>query len=238
MSRIVVSYSPASPRHPASFSRVLRELADGAAAAAGEAGLDLAWVDATAPGARAGDLVAEADGVIVLGGADVDPAHYGEAPAGARVEMADAAADAFELDLVRAAIAADAPLLTICRGTQLLNVALGGTLVQDLPLGIHRDPTPDAPMLTHQVSVLAGTRLAGVLGAGTRDVRSGHHQAVDRLGEGLVVSATAPDGIVEAVELPGDAWVVGVQWHPEEAAADPGALRALLSDFARAAAGR
>ena len=90
-------------------------------------------------------------------------------------------------------------------------------------------------MMTHDVEVRADTRLAGVLGAGAHGVRSSHHQAIDRVAEGLVVSATAPDGVVEAVELPGDAWVVGVQWHPEDVHADPTPLRALLDDFALAA---
>ena len=233
---VVVSYSSATPRHAEDFARELRELADIAGAAAREAGLDVTWVNAAAPDAAAADLVSRAAGVIVLGGADVDPAMYGESPAGTWTESTDAAADAFEIELIRAAIDGSLPLFAICRGTQLLNVALGGSLVQDLGAGIHRDPDPDVPMVTHDVGVRAGTRLASILGAGAHGIRSGHHQAVDRLADGLVVSATAPDGVVEAIELPGDAWVVGVQWHPEDAGADPVPLRALLAAFAAAAA--
>ena len=233
---VVVSYASATPRHDDVFERTLRTLADSAGRALAEAGFAARWVNAAAPDTPASDLLAHARGVVILGGADVDPVHYGAVPEGAHMDAADAAADAFELALIRGAITAGTPLLTICRGTQLLNVALGGTLVQDLGAGIHRDPRPGAPMLTHTVEVASGTRLADVLGAGTHEIRSGHHQAVDVLGAGLVVSATAPDGVIEAVELPGtDAWVVGVQWHPEEAAADPAHLRALLADFARAA---
>ncbi|MFH8249685.1 gamma-glutamyl-gamma-aminobutyrate hydrolase family protein [Microbacterium sp. B2969] len=233
---VVVTYSSSTPRHDAQFARELRELADIAGDAAREAGLDVRWVNAAAPDASAHALVSSSRGVIVLGGADVDPAGYSAQPAGTWMDSADAAADAFEGALMRAAIDAGTPVFAICRGAQLLNVALGGTLVQDLGSGMHRDEDPDVLMLTHPVDVAAGTRLAGILGAGAHDIRSGHHQAIDRLGEGLVVSATAPDGIVEAVELAGDAWAVGVQWHPEDAGADPAALRALLDDFARAAA--
>lgn len=229
---VVVSYSSSTPRHDADFARKLSELAAVAGAAAEAAGLGLRWINAADPDAAAAELVAAASGVIVLGGADVDPRSYGAEPAGAWMNSSDAAADAFEGDLVRGALDRGIPLFTICRGTQLLNVVLGGTLVQDLGEGIHRMPV--SPMVTHDVLVRGDTRLAGILGVGARAIRSGHHQAVDRLGDGLVVSAVAPDGVVEAVELPGDAWVVGVQWHPEDAAADPAALRALLGDFARA----
>lgn len=236
MTPVVVSYSSSTPRHDERFARELRQLADVAGAAARDAGLDVRWVNAAEPEAAAADLVAEARGVIVLGGADVDPARYGAQPDGTWMASTDAAADEFETSLMRVAIDAGRPLFAICRGAQLLNVALGGTLVQHLGDGIHRGPGPDAPMVTHDVEVRAGTRLAGILGAGEHRIRSGHHQAVDELGAGLVVSAVAPDGVVEAVELPGDAWVVAVQWHPEDPHAEPAALRALLDDFRRAAA--
>lgn len=235
---VVVSYSSATPRHDASFARELRALADVAAAAAHDAGLTVRWVNAAEPHDTAADLVAAAGGLIVLGGADVDPAGYGAVPAGTWMESSDAAADAFEGELMREALQRGMPLFTICRGTQLLNVVRGGTLVQDLGDGMHRDPDPAVSMVPHAVEVHAGTRLAAILGAGVHVIRSGHHQAVDRLGDGLVVSATAPDGVVEAIELPGDAWVVGVQWHPEDPGADPEALRRLLDDFTRAAAAR
>jgi putative glutamine amidotransferase len=233
---VVVSYSSDTPRHDAGFARELRELADHAGAAAAEAGLELTWVNAAAPSAPAADLVARAAGVIVLGGADVDPAMYGAVADGTHVESMDAAADVFEGDLMRAAIDAGTPVFAICRGAQLLNVALGGSLVQDLGHGMH--VLPDVMMVDHAVEVRPGTRLAGIIGPGRHDIRSGHHQAVDRVGQGLVVTATAPDGCVEAVELEGDAWVVGVQWHPEDVGADPAQLRALLADFARAATER
>ncbi|MEU1970054.1 gamma-glutamyl-gamma-aminobutyrate hydrolase family protein [Microbacterium sp. NPDC019599] len=235
MTPVVVSYSSSTPLHDAQFAQELRDLADVAGAAARDAGLEVRWVNAAAPDASPDDLVASSGGVIVLGGADVDPTGYGAAVAGAWMDSADAAADAFEAALMRAAIEASTPLLAICRGAQLLNVALGGTLVQDLGIGIHRDPDSAVLMVTHSVEVAAGTRLAAVVGAGPHDIRSGHHQAIHELGDGLVVSATAPDGVIEAVELAGDGWVVGVQWHPEDPTADSAHLAALLGDFAGAA---
>lgn len=253
----LVSYSSASPRHSERFARTLRGLAEGAARAAGEVGLDVAWVNASEgfadAEAEASARVDAASGVIVLGGADVDPALYGEQPDGAHLDSADAGADWFEAALIRQAIAQGKPVFAICRGAQVLNVALGGTLVQDLGTGVHTRPEPEgaepesaepesaepeipAPgMLEHEVSVAPGSRLAQIVGAGVHTVRSSHHQAVDQPGDGLVVTARAADGVVEAVELPG-AWVIGVQWHPEDAGADPAMLRALLADFARAAA--
>lgn len=232
---VVVSYVSDTSRHDERFTRVLRELATVAGTAAREAGLDVTWVNAAAPSASVSSLLADAAGVVVLGGADVDPAMYGQVPDGTNVDSMDAAADEFEGALMADAIARGMALFTVCRGTQLLNVVRGGTLVQDLASELHRNPVVGGPMVEHDVLVHADTRLAGILGAGVHGIRSGHHQAIDRLGDGLVVSAVAPDGVIEAVELPGDAWVVGVQWHPEETSADPAALRALLADFARAA---
>ncbi|MDZ8160750.1 gamma-glutamyl-gamma-aminobutyrate hydrolase family protein [Microbacterium aquimaris] len=230
---VVVSYASETARHDAAFADELRALAQGAARAISATGLDARWVNAAAPDADADDLVAAARGVIVLGGADVDPALYGAHPDGAWMDSADAAADAFEAALIGGALERGVPLLTICRGTQLLNVVCGGTLIQDLGDGMHREPNQD--MVTHPVEIHAGTHLAEVLGAGAHDVRSGHHQAVGTLGTGLVVSAIAPDGVVEAIEGQDARWIVGVQWHPEEAESDPAQLQLLLADFASAA---
>lgn len=159
--------------------------------------------------AYAAEVVARLDGLVIAGGPDVDPQRYGAArdprsgpPAPER--------DAWELALIRAALAAGTPLLGICRGMQLLNVALGGTLVQHLEGHVGAVGT----FGEHPVTTVPGTRCATVLPGGT-DVPTYHHQAVDRIGEGLVVSAHALDGTVEAVELPDPAWVLGVQWHPE-----------------------
>ncbi|MFE9774311.1 gamma-glutamyl-gamma-aminobutyrate hydrolase family protein [Streptomyces sp. NPDC005931] len=158
---------------------------------------------------RAAATVARLDGLVIAGGPDVEPVHYGAEP-DPRTGPPARARDAWELALVRAALEARIPLLGICRGMQLLNVALGGTLVQ------HIDGHAEVPGVfgRHRVKPVPGTRYAGLVPEET-SVPTYHHQAVDRLGAGLVPSACAEDGTVEAVELPTAPWVVGVQWHPE-----------------------
>jgi putative glutamine amidotransferase len=159
---------------------------------------------------HAAATVARLDGVVIAGGPDVEPARYG-AERDARTGPPAVERDAWELALIEAALAAGVPLLGICRGMQLLNVALGGTLVQHLAghaevLGVFGG---------HPVRPVPGTRYASLVPEETV-VPTYHHQSVDRLGEGLVVSARAEDGTVEAVELPSAAgWTLGVQWHPE-----------------------
>ncbi|HEX4483579.1 MAG TPA: gamma-glutamyl-gamma-aminobutyrate hydrolase family protein [Solirubrobacteraceae bacterium] len=162
------------------------------------------------------------DGLLLAGGADIDPASYGQPP---HVETQDAVPerDAFEIALTRAAIERDLPVLGICRGMQLINVALGGTLNQHLPEHFgheqHRRVIGTFDGSEHDVEVLDGTLAMSVIGAGLHGTKSHHHQGVDRLGEGLRVGARAPfDELVEAVELPERSFVLGVQWHPE---ADP-----------------
>jgi putative glutamine amidotransferase len=168
-------------------------------------------------------VLAELDGVLLTGGGDVDPVLYGE-DRHPLVDDAEPGRDEFELDLARRAMAADLPLLAICRGAQVLNVAAGGTLIQDIPSGVkttlsHSVQEPkDA--VAHTVRVEPGSQLERALGAIVHDtqtcrVNSRHHQSVGRLGAGLVSSATADDGIVEAIEREGATFCVGIQWHPE-----------------------
>jgi putative glutamine amidotransferase len=158
------------------------------------------------------------NGLVVTGGAfDVPPELYGEARRPA-CGPAKPERTAFELALTRLALARRLPLLGVCGGMQLLAVACGGTLWQDLAadlgLGGHQQPEPkDQP--GHPVTVTPGTRLAGLVGAGPLAVNSTHHQAVRDPGRGVVVSAVAPDGVVEALELPANGFALGVQWHPE-----------------------
>ncbi|MET9963268.1 gamma-glutamyl-gamma-aminobutyrate hydrolase family protein [Streptomyces sp. NPDC006326] len=160
--------------------------------------------------AAAAEVLGRVDGLVVAGGPDLDPARYG-AERDPRTGPAATQRDDWELALITAALEADKPLLGICRGMQALNVALGGTLVQ------HIDGHVETPgvMSWHPVRPVAGTRYAQLVPE-EADVPTYHHQAVDRLGAGLVASAHAEDGTVEAIELPDTArWVLGVQWHPE-----------------------
>ena len=165
-----------------------------------------------------GGAVAAVDGLdalLLTGGADVDPALYG-AERSAKTAGVRPDRDRWEAALVRAALERDLPVLAVCRGAQMLAVALGGTLHQHVPDVVGHD-SHMAELGTYgpmQVKIEAGSRLASILGD-TADVRCHHHQAIDALGEGLVVSASAEDGLIEAVEAPARRFVVGVQWHPE-----------------------
>ncbi|WP_330303305.1 MULTISPECIES: gamma-glutamyl-gamma-aminobutyrate hydrolase family protein [unclassified Streptomyces] len=171
--------------------------------------------------AQAAATVARLDGVVVAGGPDVDPVRYG-AERSPRTGPAAPERDVWELALIRAALASGTPLLGICRGLQLLNVALGGTLVQHIDGHVK-----DAGVFGHhEVTPVPGSLYAGVVPEVTA-VPTYHHQAVERLGDGLRASAHAADGTVEAIELPGSSWVLGVQWHPE-AGEDLRVMRALI----------
>ncbi len=186
------------------------------------------------------DILERLDGVIFSGGADIDPARYGGDVSHHALGRLDGERDAAELDGLRAAIdRADLPVLCICRGLQALNVALGGSLHEHVPdIGrgdMHRNA--DGHWTSHAVSVSAGSRLAEAMGAAEPEGVSGHHQAVDRLGAGLAVSATAADGLIEALELPGHPWCVAVQWHPEITAGRDPAQQGLFDRLVREAAG-
>lgn len=170
------------------------------------------------------------DAIVFSGGADVDPAVYGAE----RQEVTDAPQerrDRAELALLRAALERDMPVLAICRGSQLLNVARGGDLVQHLPDAVGNEAHRERPgtFSEHEVDVHTGTRLAGIVG-GSSSVKSSHHQGVGRLGAGLVESARAPDGTVEAIEDPAMRFALGVLWHPEAADDDDALFRALVEE--------
>ena len=173
--------------------------------------------------AIADHVIARLDGLIITGGRDVDPEAYGSErhPATDEPVPDSRTRDAFEFTLLQAALRRGLPVLGICRGAQVLNVALGGTLHQHLPdvVGHTRHQQGNAVFSTSSITTTPGTRVAALVGPST-DAQCYHHQAIDRLGEGLIVSASGADGVIEAVEIDRsrhpDRWVVAVQWHPEE----------------------
>ena len=191
-----------------------------------------------------GSVVSEVDGILLPGGDDVHPSLYGES-AHSAFAAAEPGRDAYEIELVRQAADANLPLFAICRGIQVLNVARGGTLVQDipsqLPAAIPHEVRDTPHTIAHDVWVSEGTLLHSLLreriDGDACPVNSRHHQAVERVGSGLIVSATAPDGVVEAVEDPSKRFCLGVQWHPENFYRT-GEFRALFEAFVDAARGR
>ena len=169
--------------------------------------------------AAAGRVIAGIDGLIITGGRDIEPSVYGHDPHPA-TDTPARDRDAWEFALLDAALWCGTPVLGICRGAQVLNVALGGTLHQHLPDVIGRNHKQgDAVFATSTVRTTDGTKLAAMVGRSVQ-VQCYHHQAIDRLGEGLVVSGTDEDGLIEAVEAPAHDFVVAVQWHPEETLED------------------
>ncbi len=197
------------------------------------AGFSRDEIDLLEPGAPVPDSI---DGVLLGGGCDVDPRRYGcSARSDAELEL-DADRDRTDFALFDKAWRSGVPILGICRGLQVVNVALGGTLIQDIPSErrssvVHQRPPRDTARLDHDVDVAPGTRLSELAGRTCVAVNSRHHQAISDAAPGLTVSAVAPDGLAEAVEGPRDRWLVAVQWHPENL--DDPASRALFAEFAR-----
>jgi putative glutamine amidotransferase len=184
------------------------------------------------------------DGVFLPGGADIDPVSYGTTPH-PMCDKTDRERDRVELTLGKWAIADGKPVLGVCRGMQLINVVGGGTLYQDLatqfPAGIKHDYFPfggqtyTRDYLAHEIRIVDDSRLARLFGAGTLEVNSMHHQGVRTVGAGLVATAHAPDGLVEALEGTGSAYLLAVQWHPEALTDRDAATRRLFAEFVEAA---
>ncbi|HEX2277598.1 MAG TPA: gamma-glutamyl-gamma-aminobutyrate hydrolase family protein [Candidatus Tectomicrobia bacterium] len=199
------------------------------------AGLCPVIIPGPSPG-RPEDLLAPFSGLMLAGGGDVNPQRYGAQPHPSTYGI-DPGRDDLELALIPAAFVLGLPVLAICRGMQVLNVACGGTLCQHLPEVIgsvmHGDPTRGM-WVPHDVEVAAGSRLAAAVGVGRLPgCASRHHQGIERLGEGLEPVAWGEDGLVEAVERAGNSgWVTAVQWHPEVTAAKDKAQQALFDAFA------
>lgn len=165
------------------------------------------------------DYVQLIDGLMLPGGPDVDPTFYGEEPH-PKIGMTLYQKDRFEIALIKAALAADKPIFGICRGIQIMNVAMGGTLYQDLEsqypeLKIQHPQATLGQFATHHVELTAGSKLAKLYGQSTIKVNSRHHQAVKAVGKGLKVTAVAPDGVIEGMESTDTDLFLGVQWHPE-----------------------
>jgi putative glutamine amidotransferase len=188
------------------------------------------------------DALEGVDALLLSGGEDIDPAWYGMDPV-AQLGAVDPARDWLEFALFAAARERGLPVLGICRGLQLVNVAMGGVLWQDLPSerpsAVQHDRADARDVRSHAVVITTGTRTADALGASELAVNSFHHQGVRTLAPGLVTTAQAADGLVEAFEGGGGAWLLAVQWHPEEMHADPHApdrgLFAALAEAAREA---
>ncbi|MFN3704877.1 MAG: gamma-glutamyl-gamma-aminobutyrate hydrolase family protein [Thermoflexales bacterium] len=180
------------------------------------------------------------DGVMLTGGGDVNPKRYSEDYIHPEVYGVDEDRDHVEIELAKLAVAADKPLFAICRGVQVLNVALGGTLHQHLPELTpieHRGHNRPRQEPAHEVQIEPGTRLAQIIGTDRAEVNSFHHQAIDTVAHGLCVAARAPDGLVEAVEMPHKRFVLGVQWHPEDMFDSSPPMRCLFEAFVKACAG-
>ena len=185
-------------------------------------------------------LASRMDGLLLAGGGDVDPSLYGQAPHPA-LGRVDRARDDLELALACLALRRGLPILGICRGIQVLNVATGGTLYQDLPSerpgSLHHgcfQPQFPADHIAHEVTLKPESLLARTMGREALPVNSRHHQGVDRLGEGWRAVAHAPDGLVEAMEAPGHPFALGVQWHPENLIGLPEHGLRLFAAFVRA----
>ena len=181
------------------------------------------------------------DGMLFPGGLDVHPRHFGEGDEVHPTVAVDAPLDGLELQLARWASEREVTTLGICRGQQLLNVALGGTLIQDLPTTGTAHPPSDASVrddLAHPIEVQAGSRLAGIFGETTFGVNSFHHQAVRQLGRGLKAVGWSPDGVIEAVESTEHPWLLAVQFHPENLVPGHAPSRRLFEAFVAACAER
>jgi putative glutamine amidotransferase len=200
------------------------------------AGGEPASIHPHAPGgtddpAEVADRLARFDGILLPGGGDLAPHRYGHGSMHESVYDVDDEQDGFDLAVARHALAVGLPLLAVCRGLQVVNTVLGGTLHQDMG-----GPEHEHRHVVHPVALRSGSLVAAAMGTGKTEASCYHHQCVDRPGSGLVVTATAADGTIEGLELPGaEGWFTGVQWHPEDTAHQGPAHQGLFDALVRAA---
>jgi putative glutamine amidotransferase len=186
------------------------------------------------------EIYERVDAVLLPGGPDVDPVIYG-AERHPETKIIDDARDTLELTLARWTLADDRPLFGICRGHQVMNVAFGGTLIQDIPSEVETDLPHETPgtlpraTIRHDVSIAPESRLASILGTTRVGVNSLHHQSVERPAPGVLVTGYSPDGIVEALEVPDKRFVLSVQWHPEDLYPNDEGMKRLFESFVEAA---
>ena len=204
-----------------------------------EAGVPRDAIQVVTPESPAKERTGPFDALLLGGGGDVDPARYGRDRLENGTLEIDPDRDRIDFTLFEEARRTGAPVLGICRGLQVVNVALGGTLVQDIPAErpseiVHARSSREKTRLDHTVSVTPKTRLASLAGGPEVRVNSRHHQAIETVAPELFVSGTSPDGLAEAVEAKNGAWVMAVQWHPENLAGDL-VSKQLFSDFVQAA---
>ena len=225
--RVAVLVSLNFPDLTEPVEQLVRRFTSTALAALAARGADWSLLDTSAPGTVHASVL-DGDALLLLGGGDVDSEIYGVPGPAPHEYGVDRAADEFCIDSIRAAVDADIPVLGFCRGSQLLNVAFGGTLIPHIEGdGVHHGAHGDDLFVDEPVTVEVGSRLHGILGRTHITVRNGHHQAVADVAPTLRRAAVAQYGVVEAVEHP-DAWAIGVQWHPEDDLGSPEDLDALV----------
>lgn len=187
-------------------------------------------------------LLSQCDGLLLTGGGDVDPTMFGRGDEGTDWSGVSADRDRVELLLVEEANRLNLPIFGICRGIQVLAVAFGGTLIQDIPTRLSDTPIKHSQgqprsRVTHEVTVIPNSRVAKIMGTHTLEVNSFHHQAVDQAPSDWRIVANASDGVIEAIEYPGERFLLGVQWHPEDLVGEELYARRLFQEFAAACAG-